>query len=84
MILERMATNAYALLGFGELIVNMTGVKQPLVWIMENACLEGIILEKLFMNVNALLDFREMLVKPTVDMTLVDLWRMIAQAKVIY
>ena len=44
---------------FGEKIVNFTGVKQPLVWIMENACLEGMILDKLSMNVNALLHFGE-------------------------
>ena len=44
---------------FGEKIVNFTGVKQPLVWIMENACLEGMILDKLSMNVNAFLELRE-------------------------
>ena len=60
---------------FGEKIVNLTGVKQPLVWIMENACLEGMILENFSMNVNALLDLLEMFVnmtllgKLTVDMT---------------
>ena len=68
---------------FGEKIVNLTGVKQPLVWIMENACLEGMILDKLSTNVNALMELREMFVK-LVRMTLVELWRMIALAKVIY
>ena len=58
-------------MGFGEIIVNLTNVKQLLVSITENACLEGMILDKLSMNVNALLEFRVMFVKPTVDMTTV-------------
>ena len=54
---------------FGEKIVNLTGVKQPLVSITKNVCLEGMILDKFSINVNALLHLGEIFVKITVDMT---------------
>ena len=53
---------------FGEKNVNLTGVKQPLVSITKNACLEGMILDKFSTNVNALLDLLEMVVMILVDL----------------
>jgi hypothetical protein len=57
--------NVNALLHFGEIDVNLTDVKQPLVSIMENVCKEQIILDKLSTNVNALLGFGEKIVNLT-------------------
>ena len=58
---------------FGEKIVNLTGVKQPLVSITKNACLEGMILDKFSMNVNALLHFGEIDVLTNVKQPLVSI-----------